>query len=100
MPRAYTQVTLGSGSKISYSNPRDYEVAGISVEGATNLDEGAIRLLSGLAVGETIEIPGEKTSEALRKLWRQDLFSDVQLLVDKIEGKKIYLIIKIEETFK
>lgn len=97
MPRAYTQVTLGSGSKISYSNPRDYEVAGISVEGATNLDEGAIRLLSGLAVGETIEIPGEKTSEALRKLWRQDLFSDVQLLVDKIEGKKIYLIIKIEE---
>ncbi len=91
------QVNLGSGSNISYSNPKEYEIAGITVEGTKNLDEGAIRLLSGLAIGDVIDIPGEETAEAIRKLWKQDLFSDVQILSDRIDGKKIYLIIQIQE---
>ena len=91
------QVILGSGAKISYSNPRDYSIAGVTVEGAENLDEGAIRLLSGLNIGSEISVPGEETAEALRKLWKQDLFSDVQILADRIEGDQIYLIIKIKE---
>ncbi|MEZ4721578.1 MAG: POTRA domain-containing protein [Flavobacteriales bacterium] len=91
------QINLGSGSKISYSTPREYEIGGVTVQGATNLDEAAIRLLSGLNTGDKIEIPGDKTADAMRKLWKQDLFSDVQLLVDRIDGNLIYLIIKIEE---
>jgi outer membrane protein insertion porin family len=94
---AKAQVILGSGAKISYSNPRDYTIAGVTVEGSENLDEGAIRLLSGLNIGSEISVPGEETAEALRKLWKQDLFSDVQILADRIEGDKIYLIIKIKE---
>jgi outer membrane protein insertion porin family len=94
---AKAQVILGSGAKISYSNPRDYTIAGVTVEGSENLDEGAIRLLSGLNIGSEISVPGEETAEALRKLWKQDLFSDVQILADRIEGDKIYLIIKINE---
>ena len=91
------QVILGSGAKISYANPRDYTIAGVSVEGSENIDEGAVRLLSGLNIGNEISVPGEETAEALRKLWKQDLFSDVQILADRIEGDQIYLIIKIKE---
>jgi outer membrane protein insertion porin family len=97
MPVADAQVTLGSNSNISYSNPRQYEIGGVSVEGANNLDEGAIRLLSGLNIGDEISVPGDETAEAIRKLWKQDLFSDVQLLSERVEGDKIYLIIKIQE---
>lgn len=95
--QARAQVRIGSGSAFSYSAPREYEIAGITVEGAENLDEGAIKLLSGLAVGERIEVPGEQTSEAIRKLWKQDLFSDVQLIAQRIEGDKIFLVIRIRE---
>lgn len=91
------QVRISSSSAFSYSSPKSYEIAGITVEGTENLDEGAIRLLSGLAVGDKIDIPGEETSEAIRKLWKQDLFSDVQLLADRVEGRKIFLIIRIKE---
>ncbi|GAB4376259.1 MAG: POTRA domain-containing protein [Salibacteraceae bacterium] len=94
---AAAQVVLTDKPKISYSNPKTYEIGGVSVEGAENLDEGAIRLLSGLAVGTEIEVPGEATSKALKSLWKQDLFSDVQLLAERIEGNKIYLIIRIKE---
>jgi outer membrane protein insertion porin family len=86
-----------SNNNFSYSAPRSYEIAGLTVEGAENLDEGAIRLLSGLTVGDKIEIPGEETADALKKLWKQDLFSDIQLLIQRIEGKKIFLVLKIEE---
>jgi outer membrane protein insertion porin family len=94
---ALSQVRIGSSSSFSYSSPKTYEIGGITVEGAENLDEGAIRLLSGLNVGDKIDVPGEETSEALKKLWKQDLFSDVQLLSQRIEGNKIFLIIKITE---
>ena len=90
------QVRLSS-SKFSYSSPRTFEIGGITIEGTDNLDGSAIRLLSGLSVGEKIEIPGEQTAAALKKLWKQDLFSDVQLLADRIDGNKIYLIIRIKE---
>lgn len=94
---SWAQVRMSSGSQFSYSSPREYEIGGVTVEGAENLDEGAIRLLSGLSVGSKIEVPGEETAEAIRKLWKQDLFSDVQLLAERVDGNKIYLIIKIKE---
>ncbi len=94
---SFAQVRIGSSSSFSYSTPKTYEIGGIRVEGTENLDEGAIRLLSGLAIGDEIQVPGDETSDALKKLWKQDLFSDVQLLSERVEGNKIFLIIKIAE---
>ncbi len=91
------QVRIGSSKSFSYSSPRTYEIGGVRVEGADNLDEGAIRLLSGLAVGTEIEVPGKETADAIKKLWKQDLFSDVQLLSERVEGNKIFLLIRIKE---
>lgn len=96
-PSAHAQIRLGSDSDFSFSAPRKYVIASLRVEGTNNLDAGAIKLLSGLALGEEIEIPGDKTAEAIRKLWKQDLFSDVQLLSEKVEGNKVFLVIKIKE---
>jgi outer membrane protein insertion porin family len=54
-------------------------------------------LLSGLTEGETIQVPGEAITEAIRKLWDQGLFSDIKISATKIVDGKIYLDIALQE---
>ena len=56
---------------ISYTNPKEYEIAELEVVGEKYLDEIALKSLSGLKVGDRISIPGESISGAIKKLWKQ-----------------------------
>ena len=51
-------------------NRSKYKVAAIRVEGASATDQNVIILFSGLTKGEEITIPGDRTSDAIKKLWR------------------------------
>ena len=82
---------------INYQTPIDYRIANVSIEGTEFLDRDVLLTLSGLRVGETIAIPSDKTAKAVQNLWKQGLFSDIQLYVDKIEDKNIFLIIYLKE---
>ena len=82
---------------ISYSNPKTYEVAEINVEGEKYLDEVALKSLAGIKVGDNVTIPGESISGAIKKLWKQGIIGDIKILVNKIEGEKIYLSIVLKE---
>ena len=82
---------------INYGRPVDYEIAEIKVEGAEFLDENAIVSISGLKVGDRIKVPGEELSNALKRLWRQGILGDVQILATKTELGQIWLTIKLEE---
>ncbi len=85
------------GGDESYMNPKKYTIAGVRVQGAPEYDESALILVSGLTVGKEISIPGDDISSAIKKLWEQELFSDVQILMDgapKINGD-IFLIIQV-----
>ena len=86
-----------ASGQIDYENPKTYTIAGIQVEGAQNLNAGTLISLSKLEVGEEIQVPGDKITQAVKKLWEQNMFSDVQILIDKIEDDKIYFIIKLQE---
>ena len=77
--------------------PRTYELAGISVEGASNYDDYIIIGYSGLKVGERLDIPGSELPAASKRLWRQGLFSKVQMVVDKVAGDKAWITIKLRE---
>ncbi len=46
--------------ELDYSNPKSYEIGGIMVNGADNLNNSTLISISGLSVGETIKIPGEE----------------------------------------
>lgn len=83
--------------KIDYAAPKPYEVGGITVSGTRYLDKKVLVLLSGLSVGETIQVPGEAITEAIRKLWDQGLFSNIDIRVTKIVDGKIFLDIELEE---
>lgn len=92
------QINLrNSIENVSYEKPVEYKIAGITIQGITNLDKNAIITLSGLTVGDKIMIPGEEISKAITKLWAQNLFADIQIQVSKILGTNIFLDIVLQE---
>ncbi len=70
-------------------------ILGVSVEGNETTDANVIRLSSGLTAGT--EITGEGIQDAIRQLWRMDLFSDIQVIVDRELAEGVYLTVKVEE---
>lgn len=92
----YAGSTLGQGLS-QYNSPKEYEIAGIEVEGNQVVDKRFIIQLSGLFIGDRIQLPGEAFSNAIRKLWDQDLFADIQVYRTKIEGKKIWIKYVVKE---
>ena len=76
---------------MDYSNPKQYEIAGITISGVEFLDKSILVQLTGLKVGQEILIPGEAITKSLNKLWKQGLFSDIKITYTKIEGTKIHL---------
>ncbi|MFY0626479.1 MAG: BamA/TamA family outer membrane protein [Reichenbachiella sp.] len=81
----------------SYSNPREYTIADINVEGAEYLDKIALISISGLKVGDKLKIPGDNIKLAIKKLWKQGLIGDIQIVAEKVEGSNIYLKIVLSE---
>ncbi len=74
-----------------------YEIAEIKISGAENYEDFVLIGFSGLAVGDKIEVPGPQITKALRRFWKQGLFSDVKIKATRIEGQKIWLEIALEQ---
>ncbi|PKQ70344.1 outer membrane protein assembly factor BamA [Raineya orbicola] len=81
-------------------NENEYIIGGITTSGIKFLDQNAIINLSGLRVGDKIRVPGTEIGYAIKKLWKQGLFGNVDVSVTKIEGKTIFLNIHLEERPK
>ena len=90
-------VNTAEGVQIDYTNPKQYEIAEIKYTGLTNMEERALTGLIGIKVGDKIRIPGNEISDAIRKLWKQQIIADVQILLTKIEGDRAFLEIRITE---
>lgn len=75
---------------------KKYKIAHIKVEGNSR-DADMIRLRSGLAYGDHIKIPGDEIPNAIKKLWDANLFSDIQIYIEKTDGENIALAIKVVE---
>jgi len=97
--QANAQIQLGNTGEIeiNYNNPKEYIIGGISIGGNNKLDKEAILVISGISVGDTVAIPGDETQKLVRKFWDQGLFSDVKLNILKIEDKKVFLEIFLDE---
>ena len=75
--------------------PRIYQIADIQVEGAENYDPNVIIGYSGLRKGDWVDIPGSELTAAAKRLWRQALFSNVQMVIDKVAGDQAWITIKL-----
>ncbi|MEM0519278.1 BamA/OMP85 family outer membrane protein [Aequorivita flava] len=86
------QKELDSGKK--------YTINQITVTGAQNFNEQTVIAFTGLKKGDRIYIPGEKLSQVTKKLWEQNLFSDIAFYVTNIEGDNVDLELYIVELPK
>jgi len=93
----YAQITLGDGVEVDYNNPKDYYIGGITVSGVKYLDGNVLIMLSGLTVGDKVKIPGDKISQAIRKLWEQGLFEDIKVSVSKVVDNQIFVDFNLTE---
>ena len=77
---------------ISYAGtPRTCTIGGIAVEGVEGYEDYVLVGLSGLTVGQEVEVPGPQITEAVKRYWRHGLFSNAQISADSIVGNKVYL---------
>ena len=74
-----------------FQKGKKYTIEEIAVTGDSNFSDQTVVTYSGLRKGQELFIPGEKTSNAIKKLWGSNLFSSIDLFVSKIEGDKVYL---------
>lgn len=82
---------------VDYRLSKEYEIADIKVSGTQFLNERIIAQFSGLTEGEVINIPSDDISTAIKNLWKQGLFSNIEIYITKIEGEKAFLDIRVEE---
>lgn len=74
-----------------------YIIEDITVSGNTNFSPQTVVTFSGLRKGEQVTIPGEQISNALKKLWKTNLFSSVDVYLVKTEGDLAYLEINLND---
>lgn len=71
--------------------PRQVRIANIHVDGVPNYDQRLLIGLSGLSIGEKIELPGEDITKAVKRFWKNGLFANVAIRVDSIVRDSCYL---------
>jgi len=78
--------------------PKEYTIAGITVTGTKAFDANLIISISGLAVGDKVQIPGTDVfGKAISKLWRQNLIAGIEISFTKLEGSDLYIELAITE---
>ena len=82
---------------MTYGEPKDFEIGGITVLGANFSDDNAIIGVTGLKIGENLRIPGPEIPKAIKALWKLRLFTDVKIIQEKVIGDVIFLEVHLQE---
>ncbi|MBL8003228.1 MAG: outer membrane protein assembly factor BamA [Flavobacteriales bacterium] len=86
------------GPALDYAFPREYTIGGITVTGCVTREPNAVKLFSGLKVGDKVNVPGQKITDAIKNIWDQQLFSDVRIEAAEVRGQTIFLNITVKEV--
>ncbi|MBX2815789.1 MAG: BamA/TamA family outer membrane protein [Saprospiraceae bacterium] len=89
--------TLDAQQIADYTQKQEYEIGEVTIVGANYSDENAIRVVSGLKKGKKITIPGDDIGNAMRALWKQKLFTNIEIIQEKVIGDVVFLRIELEE---
>ena len=81
----------------SYIKGNEYVLKEVSVSGLKNFNEQTVITYTGLNEGQKIRIPGEEISAIISKLWKLDLFSDINFYLTNIENGEASIQIDILE---
>ena len=83
--------------EVTYAGtPRTVTIGGINVTGVEGYEDYVLAGISGLTVGQQVELPGAIITDAVKRYWKHGLFSQVKLYVDSLVGDKAYLHIALK----
>ena len=81
----------------AYNKGKFYELGEINVTGVKSFSPQTVVAYTGLKKGQRIQIPGEEISATINKLWKLELFSDIEFFITNIEGEVVDLELYIQE---
>ena len=88
---------FAKAQEYQFDTGKSYIIGDIAVSGSTSYAEQTIIVYSGLRKEELIKIPGEKLSNAIKKLWKSNLFSSIDIYATKFVQDTVYLEIEIND---
>lgn len=72
--------------------PRKFTIADIQVKGNKAFDPAIVISVSGLAVGDEVTIPGgDQFAKAITRLWTQNMFTNINIYITKLEEDRIWV---------
>ena len=74
-----------------------YQLGKITVTGVKSFSPQTVVAYTGLRKGQRIQIPGEEISATINKLWKLELFSDIEFFITNIDGEVADLELYIQE---
>ncbi|MGV4528453.1 outer membrane protein assembly factor BamA [Ornithobacterium rhinotracheale] len=80
-----------SSDELNLNSLKTYKLGGLEITGGVPYTSKQILRFIGLNIGDEIEIPGPIINNSLKRLWNQNLFSDVELFADNVKGDSIFL---------
>lgn len=81
----------------TYEKGKQYILGGITVTGLQKFSEETVRIYTGLVIGQTIKLPGDKLTSAIKKLYESKQFSDVDVYLSKVDDITVYLQFDVNE---
>lgn len=89
-------VNLGLVVCFGQINDTSLKILGLTVEGNDRTDSGLIIATSGFLIGE--HLSGDKVQNAIRQLWKLDLFADIKILVEEQTSSGVFMTIRVREN--
>jgi len=86
--------------EVNYASPHIYRIVGISIKGGEGYDDAVLLSLSGLSVGDEVEIPGMAISDAVRRFMRNGYFQNATIKLVKTVGNQAWLEIVLRQRPK
>lgn len=78
-------------TQATFTPGKDYILGGFSITGLKKFSEETVKIFTGLISGQTIKLPGDKLTSAIKKLYETKQFSDVDVYLAKKDGDAVYL---------
>ncbi|MFT3917970.1 outer membrane protein assembly factor BamA [Cloacibacterium sp.] len=94
------QVATTSETTTQNQPQSSYVLKDIVVDGVKKFSPAQILRFTGLSKGEMVEIPGQKVSNAIKKLWESDSFSEVEVYVEDIDGQNVVLKFRLQDLME
>lgn len=91
------QDTLLPYYQANFQNPKKVIIKDIVVKGLTQFDPIVVKIFTGLTIGQKVSLPGEEISSSIENLWKQKLFTEIQVLVELVATDQIILTYVLEE---